>query len=148
MLNKATVDFIVEQNALLKDDLKNAMADQATAISARVDDKIEIKMNSVERKIDSIVDHNERQNGWIKDHKLRLDAVELDTEELQGKCMTFERHINLWKWVGRRWYFAAALFIGLVLGTAWLYHNMNFVKTLENTTGVKLIEDEAQGPNE
>ena len=70
------IKIITDLNSDLKKDFRQALGDQSTAISARLDLKIETKLSHSEKKIDRLLLHNEKQNGWIKGHTQRLGALE------------------------------------------------------------------------
>ncbi len=65
MDDQAILTFITGQNADLKKDFRGSIADLATTVSSRVDDKIEIKMEGVNVKLDNIIEQKVIQNGRI-----------------------------------------------------------------------------------
>ena len=118
--------------------MEKAIAAQATVISARVDLKIDQKMSPMAKEISDIRNHQIEQNGWIERHSLSLDAHETDLTELQVHCDSTDKAFNFLK---KRWYIVLIAFSLFVLGVQWIGSNIDLIKTIENKTGVELIED-------
>jgi hypothetical protein len=106
---KLLLENILDQIKENRDAVGNDIALQATAISGRVDAKMEEKLGDIKGDIGKLLSHNDKQNGWIKDHTDRLEK--LDGEEgvidmLQGEsmaCAAHRGHVKKfsknWKWV-------------------------------------------------
>ena len=133
-MDKDVVNFITSQNNTLRHDLKEDMTEivslQSTVISARVDAKIEQKMGGMDRKIDLIVAHNERQNGWINDHNTKICNNEKAVKELW-----------FFRVIGRNPKISAAAFLIVIMGCVYGYTKINFKRTFERVTSIELVED-------
>lgn len=134
-MDNATVIKLLEKQAK---DTETLLAAQTTVISARVDTKIEQKMGTMDRKLDAIVAHNETQNGWIKEHSLKLAAHDDDIAELE---VDVDAHKRVFRFIRKRWYIIAALFGIVFTVSAWLYHRIDAVATFENKTGIELLDE-------
>jgi hypothetical protein len=77
------VKLLNDNNTDIKREIREIMKDQATTISARVDLKIEEKLKPIEINVATIIEHNKKQNGWVKEHGERLDK--LDAAEISNK---------------------------------------------------------------
>lgn len=70
------IKIITDLNSGLKDDFIRALGDQSTVLSARLDLKVEEKLSGMDKKVDRLLNHNDKQNGWIEGHTKRLEAIE------------------------------------------------------------------------
>jgi len=129
---------IIQLFAKQDEHMEKLMAAQATVISARVDLKIEEKMNVFGKKIDNIIVHNEKQNGWLKSHTELIENSADDISELQVDIDCHNRNLrNLKK------YSIPILLVclGVFIGVIWLYDHVDARKTFENKTGIELIDE-------
>lgn len=88
-MDNATVIKLLTQQ---KDDIKDLMEGQSAVISARVDAKFDQKFAPLEAKVDSILEHNRRQNGWIKSHTEKLEEIDGRAGDLESKGLTLEHY--------------------------------------------------------
>ena len=133
-MDKSTATFITNQNEILKNDIEKLMAAQATVISARVDLKIEQKMGGLGQKIDSICAHNEKQNGWIKEH----------AEKIEKNAKTLEKELWFFRLIGRNPKVSAVAFLTVIMLGAYGYHKINIKKTVERVIPVVVLEEETE----
>jgi len=117
-MDDATIKFITSQNKELKDDFRKSIGDLATAVSSRVDDKIEIKMTDVHSKLDSIIKQNVIRNG-------RIEANEDDIKETR-------KETDLFRWMHRNPTKAIAVIVVIFGGLAYGYNKIDIRKGLEN----------------
>lgn len=78
-MDNATVIKLLESQ---KTDLKDLIEGQSAVISARVDAKFDQKFIPLEEGVKSILDHNKRQNGWIKEHTEKIVGLEKKTSDV------------------------------------------------------------------
>ena len=133
-MDKDTIDFITGQNKELKDEFRSSIADMATAISGRVDDKIEMKMNVFDKKMDKMLAHNEKQNGWIQKHNDCINELSEDVDKVEDET-------GFWRWISRNPFKSASVFVVVFLGLAYGYHRIDLKKTIESRTGIHIIDD-------
>jgi len=117
-MDKETVEFILEQNQNLKKDFRNSLADLGTAISARVDHKIDQKLSAIDKKVDKILLHNDRQNGWIKQHRKKLDDHERMIDNLKVEADAGKAQRSRFNKLAGNWYWILA---GFLIGWFILY---------------------------
>ena len=133
-MDKDVVNFITNQNETLRKTLKDDMTEiiglQSTVISARVDNKIDQKMNNMMGKVDSICAHNERQNGWIKDH----------TERIMKNENSLEKELWFFRLIGRNPKISAIVFLILIMAGAYGITKININKTIEKAIPVVIQE--------
>jgi len=141
-LDKETSEFIECQNQIMRTHMTEIIGLNTTVISARLDNKMDEKLKPIIEKLDRVVNHQEKQNGWIQDHSLKIEAnldnIEAnasDISELQVCVDGSERLIGFMK---KRWYVLFLSFAAFILGMIWLSHNIDFIKTLENKTGIEI----------
>lgn len=122
--------YIAEQNTQLQQNLEkhfdSAMELHATAISARVDSKIDQKFSRMESQMDTIIGQKEIQNGRVGKNEDDIECLQHET-----RLMRFlEKHPIP----------AVLVSIALFMALAYGYHRINFEKTVENTTGIVIEE--------
>ncbi len=121
-----------------KNDIKDLMEGQSAIISARVDAKFDQKFAPLEAKVDSIVEHNDRQNGWITAHTLNLEANKDRVDKLEDVC---EQTVNDRAWAKKRWYVIVIAIAAISLLTSWSFHNVNLIKTIEKKFNIELMDN-------
>ena len=110
------------------DDLKDFIKATNSLQNARMINQV----GPIEDKVDQIIEQNMVRNG-------RLEEAEDDISELQVHC---ENTDKVFGWIGKRWYIVLLAFVALNFMTAWTYYRIDIHKTIENTTGVKIIDKE------
>lgn len=111
-MDTADIKIITDLNSELKKDFRLALAAQSTHISARLDLKVETKLSGVDKKVDRLLNHNEKQNGWIEKHNERLDAID-------GEEGTIEKLSWMTK-LGKNW----RVVIGGIVITFFALHSL------------------------
>jgi len=116
---KLLLEDILHQVRTNRDDVREDIALQATAISGRVDAKMDEKLGEIREDVGKLLAHNERQNGWIKDHNERLDKLDgkdgaVARLEISAAACSSHRHgfkkaAKNWKWL------LAAVILGFFL---------------------------------
>ena len=134
MDNVTVIKLLTQQ----KEDIKDLMEGQSTVISARVDAKFDQKFAPLDAKVDSILEHNERQNGWIKEHTLKLAAGE---DRMDGIDDCQQQSIRWRLFIKKRWYIIVAVIALISLITSWSYHNINVIKTLEKKLDIEIVDE-------
>lgn len=72
-------------------------------------------------RLDAIIEHNEKQNGWIKTHTE-------DIEKLQDHARSCKSQRKTIKMIGRRWWLVLVAMIIISGGTTWGYHHLKINK--------------------
>jgi len=85
------------------------------------------------------VEHNERQNGWLQDHALKIESNEDDISEIQ---VSVDAHKRVFVFLRKRWYVALGVVALIVLIGAWLEDHIDAVQVFENRTGIEVIHPE------
>lgn len=137
-LDKETSDFIESQNCIMRSHMTEIIGLNSTVISARLDNKMDEKMKPLMDSIHAVRSHQEKQNGWIQDHSIRIGASEDDMLDIQLHCQNTDTVFNF---VKKRWYVLVILYLLVNLGTYMLYHNTDIKQTFENKTGIDLIDE-------
>jgi hypothetical protein len=116
---KLLLEDILHQIQTNRKEVKEDIALQATAISGRVDAKIDEKLGEIKLDVQELLAHNQRQNGWIKDHNERLDdldgkegvisRLEIAAAACQSHRHGFKKAAKNWKWL------LAAVILGFFL---------------------------------
>ncbi len=122
MDDETILKFITGQNADLKKDFRGSIADLATTVSSRVDDKIEIKMEGVNVKLDNIIEQKVIQNG-------RIARVENNIKQTR-------KETGLFRWMHRNPAKAIVAIVILFGGLAYGFHKVDIKKSFEKKTGI------------
>jgi len=114
---KLLLEDILHQIHENRDSVKEEFAIQATAISGRVDAKMDEKLGDLKQDVGKLLAHNEKQNGWIMDHGDRLEKLDGDdgcVSRLEVEAAASQSHRHYFKKLGQNWkWLAAAVIIGL-----------------------------------
>ena len=108
------------------DELKELIGAQFTAVRAEMKADREI----THQHLKAIVEHNERQNGWLKNH---TGAIE-NLQDHARACKSQRGHIRM---IVKRWYLVVAGVAAISLLVSMSYHHVNFKQTFTNKTGVE-----------
>lgn len=114
---KLLLENILSQIKENRDAVGNDIALQSTAISGRVDAKIEEKLGGIKEDIGELLAHNSKQNGWIQEHTNRLGKLDCEggaIDKLEVEAAASKSHRHYFKKVGKNWkWLAAAIILGL-----------------------------------
>ena len=72
-------------------------------------------------KFETIIDHNERQNGWIQAHTESIEKL----EDHARSCKSQRKMIRK---ISKRWWLAIVAVVFICCGTVWGYHHLDISK--------------------
>ena len=88
---------------------------------AQLEELAEHNKEVVNVKLDKLLEHNERQNGWIKKHSEKIEAVESHVTE----CKKQREHIV---WLVKHFYLIVVGIVLISLSVSFSYHHLNINK--------------------
>jgi len=83
-----------------------------------VDHKIDQKLSAMDKKVDKILLHNDKQNGWIKEHRKKLDDHDKMIDNLKDEADASKAQRSRFNKLAKNWYWIMA---GFLIGWFILY---------------------------
>jgi len=123
------------------EDIKLILDTQFTAVRATML-AVEDGMN---RRFDSVDEANKIRNHRLEkaeDAITDLEKADISFENYQMNCPANKVAKKLSR--PRTWALIGTAFVATIFLSIWLFHNIDWLKTLENRTGVELIENETE----
>ena len=99
---------------------------------------VNLQLEAIRKQGDTIVEHNERQNGWIKDHTKSIDKL----EDHARACKSQRRAIKM---IGKKWWLAGLAVVIISIGTTWSYHHLRVDKIKIGPIEMEFEEEAVRG---